>query len=342
MTDTPPNSSARTGNADAPNAVNLAVKGMATLSARALKESWGLLVALALLVLIFSLSSPYFFNAYAAKGIIEHAAFTLILATGMTLVIATGGIDVSVGATLAVTSMVTALAMTSGVPVWVSVLLGFATGAVIGMINGVLVSSLKLQSFIVTLAMLSLARGMTLILSDGYSVSNLPESFGDTFSGGSPSRVVLFGFGVLLATMFVLHRTRYGIQIRSIGGNETTSYICGVRVNFVRVSVYVFQAILAVLAGLTLTASFDAAEPTAGLSTEWLEAIAAPIIGGNALAGGRARLFGTLIGCFILSTMRSGLNISGVPVAWQQVAIGTIIVGAVAIDAFSSKRKVAA
>lgn len=317
------------------------IKGMFALSWRALKESWGLIVALIILVAIFSSLSPYFFNIYTGTGIVEHAAFTLILATGMTLVIATGGIDVSVGATLAVTSMVTAIAMTSGLPVPAAIVLGFVAGGMIGLINGAIISHLKLQSFIVTLAMLSLARGMTLILSGGYSVSNLPESFGDAFSGGSPSKVIIYGFGVLLFTMWVMHRTRYGIQIRSIGGSDTTSYICGVRVNLVRIGVYVFQALLAVLAGFTLTASFDAAEPTAGLSTEWLEAIAAPIIGGNALAGGRARLFGTLLGCFVLSTMRSGLNISGVPVAWQQVAIGSIIVGAVALDSLSRRKRVA-
>ncbi len=316
-----------------------AVTGMIDLSWRAIKESWGLIAALAVLVAIFSMASPYFFNSYSAAGIIEHASFTLILAVGMTLVIATGGIDVSVGATLAVTSMVAALCMTSGVPVVVAVLIGFLVGGGIGAANGLIISRLRLQPFIVTLAMLSLARGMTLILSDGYSIGNLPEGFGDAFSGGTPSKVILFGFGVLAATMWVMHRTPWGIQIRSIGGNDVTSFICGVRVNVVRVAVYVFQALLAVLAGFTLTASFDAAEPTAGLSTEWLEAIAAPIIGGNALAGGRARLFGTLMGCLILSTMRSGLNISGVPVAWQQVAIGAIIVGAVALDFLTRNRK---
>lgn len=305
----------------------------------ALRDCWGLCVALGLLVIVFSFASEYFFSFYTFSGIVEHASFTLILATGMTLVIATGGIDVSVGATLALTSMVTALMMVAGVPVLVAVSLGFALGATIGAINGLVIDRLKLQPFIVTLAMLSLARGLTLILSNGYPVSNLPESFADVFAANTaPDSVVYFGFGVFFLAVFVMHRSRFGIHIRSIGGSETTSYICGVRVGTLRVWVYVVQALLATLAGFTFMASLDAAEPSAGLSTEWLEAIAAPIIGGNALAGGRARLFGTLLGCLILATMRSGLNISGVPVAWQQVAIGSIIILAVAIDNLSRSR----
>jgi ribose transport system permease protein len=229
--------------------------------------------------------------------------------------------------------------MVAGVPVALAVALGFGTGALIGAINGAIIDRLKLQPFIVTLAMLSLARGLTLILSNGYPVSDLPESFAAVFAANtSPDSVVYFGFGVFFLTVFAMHRSRFGIHIRSIGGSETTSYICGIRVGALRIWVYVIQALLATLAGFTFMASLDAAEPSAGLSTEWLEAIAAPIIGGNALTGGRARLFGTLLGCFILSTMRSGLNISGVPVAWQQVAIGTIIILAVALDNFSRKR----
>jgi ribose transport system permease protein len=206
----------------------------------------------------------------------------------------------------------------------------------IGALNGALISHMKLQPFIVTLAMLSLARGLTLIISDGSPSSNLPEAFTQVFKD---EMVMVIGVGALLLTMLVMHRTKLGVQIRGIGGNEATCFICGVQVNAIRIGVYTFQAFLAVLAGFTLTASFDAAEPTAGLSTEWLEALAAPIIGGNTMAGGRARLFGTLLGCLILATMRSGLNISGVPVAWQQVAIGMIIVAAVALDVFTQRKK---
>jgi len=333
-------SAEKTTDSGSSSAIRLMADDLTKASLAALRESWGLCIALVALIIFFSLYSPYFFNAYTLNGIIEHASFTLILAVGMTLVIATGGIDVSVGATLALTSMATAIAMTSGLPVTASIIIGFGVGALIGFANGALVTKLKLQPFIVTLAMLSLARGMTLIISDGYPVRDLPESFATLFAGDTyPDKVVYFGFGVLFLTMFVMHRTRWGIYIRSIGGNETTSFICGIRAGLVKTWVYVVQALLAVLAGFTFTASLDAAEPTAGLSTEWLEAIAAPIIGGNALAGGRVRLFGTLLGCFILSTMRSGLNISGVPVAWQQVAIGSIIVAAVIFDLLYTRKR---
>lgn len=310
--------------------------GLVRLSWQTFKQSWGLVAALVLLIVVFSQASPYFLNTLVLERVVTNASFTLIMATGMTLVIATGGIDVSVGAILALTSMVAATLMNLGFPVFPAAVIGIALGAGIGAVNGSAISYLKLQPFIVTLAMLSLARGMTLIISDGSPSSNLPESFTSLFKG---DMVIFIGLGVLVLTMLVMHGTRLGIQIRAIGGNETTCFICGVRVKVLRVGTYAFQGFLAVLAGYTLTASFDSAEPTAGLSTEWLEAIAAPIIGGNTMAGGRARLFGTLMGCLILATMRSGLNISGVPTAWQQVAIGGIIVGAVALDVLSQRKR---
>lgn len=317
-------------------AVGLLARDLLKLMFQALRQSWGLIAALAVLVLIFSLASPYFFNTLVLERILTNASFTLIMATGMTFVIATGGIDVSVGAILALTSMVAATLMNMGVPVFPASLIGIGLGLGIGAVNGSLISHLKLQPFIVTLAMLSLARGLTLIISDGSPAFNLPESFTSAFKD---EMVIVIGFGLLILSMLVVHRTKLGVQIRGIGGNETTCFICGVRVNALRIGVYMFQGLLAVLAGYTLTASFDAAEPTAGLSTEWLEALAAPIIGGNTMAGGRMRLFGMLLGCLILATMRSGLNISGVPVAWQQIAIGTIIVAAVALDVLTQNKK---
>ncbi|MEO9781232.1 MAG: ABC transporter permease [Sedimentitalea sp.] len=313
-----------------------AVRAMVRLSLTALRESWGLIAALLLLVAIFSFASPWFFNTLVLERVITNASFTLIMAVGMTLVIATGGIDVSVGAVLALTSMTAAMFMIMGVNVVLAAAIGLGLGAVIGAVNGALISYLKLQPFIVTLAALSLARGLTLILSDGTPAMGLPESFTRAFKD---EMVVILALAVLVGTMWMMHRTRLGIHIRGIGGNPTTCYICGVPVNGLRIGVYTVQGLLAALAGYTLTASFDAAEPTAGLSTEWLEALAAPIIGGNTMAGGRARLFGTLMGCLILATMRSGLNISGVSVPWQQVAIGAIIVGAVGLDALTQRRR---
>ncbi|MEM5503112.1 ABC transporter permease [Ahrensia kielensis] len=306
------------------------------LMGQTLRQSWGLIVALIALVVIFSLTSPYFLNIFVFDRILTNASFTLIMATGMTLVIATGGIDVSVGATLALTSVVAATLMSLGLHWIPAASIGLILGAAIGATNGSIISYLRLQPFIVTLAMLSLARGLTLIISNGSPVRSISDGFSSAFKG---DMVMVIGFSILILTMIVIHRTRIGIHLRGIGGSEPTSFICGIPVNLMRVGVYSVQGALAVLAGYTLTASFNAAEPTAGLSTEWLEALAAPIIGGNTMAGGRIRLFGTLMGCLLLATMRSGLNISGVPVAWQQIAIGLIIVSAVAIDVFTQRKK---
>lgn len=306
------------------------------LMGQTLRQSWGLIAALVVLVVIFSQTSPYFFNGLVLDRILTNASFTLIMATGMTLVIATSGIDVSVGATLALTSVVAATLMSLGLHWIPAASIGILLGAAIGAANGSIISYLRLQPFIVTLAMLSLARGLTLIISNGSPVRGISDGFSAAFKG---DMVMVIGFSVLILAMIVVHRTRIGVHLRGVGDNEASSYICGIPVNLLRVGVYAVQGAPAVLAGYTLTASFNGAEPTAGLSTEWLEALAAPIIGGNTMAGGRIRLFGTLMGCLLLATMRSGLNISGVPVAWQQIAIGLIIVAAVALDVFIQPKK---
>lgn len=298
----------------------------------------GVVISLIALNVVFSLASPYYWSAYNLTNILDHSSISLILSVGMVFVLATGGIDLSVGSTLALTGIITALAMRSGVPAFVAVLLGITLGSAIGFVNGWVISRFNLQPFIVTLAMLSIARGLTLVISGGNPIIGMPEGFLRVFSGPR-----LLGNGVYVAALVallagvVLTSTPLGRSLRSIGGNEEAAYLCGVDTSSVRMIAHAIAGGCAAMASMLFMAGMDAAEPIAGLTTEWMEAIAAPIIGGNTLSGGRAYILGSVIGVLILSTIKSGLNMAGVGQHFQQIAIGSVIIAAVIMDSLRSR-----
>ena len=304
------------------------------------RENWGIILALILLNVFFTIASPYYLTFYNFNNMFHHAAFTLIMATGMLMVIATGGIDVSIGSNMALSGLVTANLFMIGMPVFFAAITGLLLGMLIGSINGMLITRLNLQPLIVTLAMLSILRGASLVISGGYAVEGLPENFLNVFAGHGMIKNSLFiGIGVVVIGSFVIYKTPFGIYLKSIGANEDCSYICGINVKRLKTITYSIQGGLAVLGSLVFMASVDAAEPSAGLSTEWMEAIAAPIIGGNHLDGGKANVPGMIIGALILSTIRSGLNIIRVNPAYQQVVMGFVIIIAVIVDALRSSRE---
>lgn len=293
----------------------------------------GVVVSLIVLNIVFTLASDYYFTAYNLTNILDHSAISLILSTGMVFVLATGGIDLSVGSVLALTGIVTAVAMKAGVPIGFAVLGGVLVGIAIGGTNGWIISRFRLQPFIVTLAMLSIARGLTLVISGGNPVIGMPEAFLRVFAGRRLlSNGVYIAALVALAAAIVLNKTKYGRYLRGIGDSEEAVYLCGVNPSIVKVGAYATSSGLAAFASMLFMAGMDAAEPIAGLTTEWMEAIAAPIIGGNSLNGGRAFIVGAVIGVLILSTIKSGLNMVGVGQHYQQIAIGGVIIAAVIID----------
>ncbi len=294
---------------------------------------WGVITSLIVINLFFALTSEYYWSRYNLLNIIDHSAIALLLSTGMVFVLATGGIDLSVGSILALSGIVTALAMKSGVPIIAAVFIGIGCGALVGSVSGFIISFFRLQPFIVTLAMLSIARGLALILTGGNPIIGMPDQFLTAFSGYK-----LVGNGVYLAaglaviSALVMSQTRFGQYAQAIGGNEEAAYLCGINPNRVRIIVYSIAGAFAALASMIFMADMDAAEPIAGLTTEWMEAIAAPIIGGNTLDGGRGFVFGAVIGVLILSSIKSGLNMMGVGQHFQQIAIGAVIIAAVIID----------
>ncbi|MEV7086149.1 substrate-binding domain-containing protein [Streptomyces sp. NPDC093085] len=293
----------------------------------------GALSALVVLVVAMSLLSGDFLTTQNLLNVGVQAAVTAILAFGVTFVIVTAGIDLSVGSVAALSATVLAWSATSaGVPVWLAVLLAVLTGIACGFVNGALVSYGKLPPFIATLAMLSVGRGLSLVISQGSPIA-FPTSvsrLGDTLGGWLPAPVlVMVVMG--LVTAVILGRTYLGRSMYAIGGNEEAARLSGLRVKRQKVAVYALSGLFAAVAGIVLASRLASAQPQAAQGYE-LDAIAAVVIGGASLSGGVGKASGTLIGALILAVLRNGLNLLSVSAFWQQVVIGVVIALAVLLD----------
>ena len=313
--------------------------------------------ALIVIIVVFSLLSPYYFSVGNFLTMASHVAIFGILAIGMLLVILNGGIDLSVGSTLGLSGVVAGFLM-QGVtlnalgivlfpPVWVVVILTCLLGGVVGLVNGVLVARFKVPAFVATLGVMYVARGAALLITNGLTYNNLGgrADLGNTGFNwlgfnhlfGIPIGVVVLVVVALLAST-VLSRTAFGRWLYASGGNERAAELSGVPVKTVQVSVYVLSGVCAAAAGLILSSQLTSAGPTAGLSYE-LTAIAAVVIGGAALTGGRGNVRGTLLGAFVIGFLSDGLVIIGISSYWQTVFTGAVIVLAVLLNAVQYKRR---
>ncbi|MGW0705250.1 ABC transporter permease/substrate-binding protein [Streptomyces sp. NPDC002643] len=298
----------------------------------------GALTALIALVIAMSVLSGDFLTTDNLLNIGVQAAVTAILAFGVTFVIVSAGIDLSVGSVAALSATVLAWSATSeGVPVWIAVILAIATGLACGLVNGALISYGKLPPFIATLAMLSVGRGLSLVISQGSPIA-FPESvshLGDTLGGWLPVPVlVMIVMG--LVTAVILGRTYIGRSMYAIGGNEEAARLSGLRVKRQKLAIYALSGLFAAAAGIVLASRLSSAQPQAAQGYE-LDAIAAVVIGGASLAGGTGKASGTLIGALILAVLRNGLNLLSVSAFWQQVVIGVVIALAVLLDTVRRK-----
>lgn len=298
----------------------------------------GALSALVVLLVAMSLLSGDFLTTQNLLNVGVQAAVTAILAFGVTFVIVSAGIDLSVGSVAALSATVLAWSATSeGMPVWLAVIFAVGTGIACGFVNGLLVSYGKLPPFIATLAMLSVARGLSLVISQGSpipfpdSVSNL----GDTIGGWLPVPVIVM-IAMGLITALVLGRTYIGRSMYAIGGNEEAARLSGLRVKRQKLVIYGLSGLFAAVAGIVLASRLVSAQPQAAQGYE-LDAIAAVVIGGASLAGGVGKASGTLIGALILAVLRNGLNLLSVSAFWQQVVIGVVIALAVLLDTLRRK-----
>lgn len=313
-------------------------QGGATAGLRRLLLDNGALTALIVLVIAMSALSGDFLTTDNLLNVGVQAAVTAILAFGVTFVIVSAGIDLSVGSVAALSATVLAWSATShGVPVVLAVVLAVATGVAAGLVNGFLIAYGKLPPFIATLAMLSVGRGLSLVVSGGSPIP-FPDSvshLGDTLGGWLPVPVLVMVVLGLVAAL-ILGRTYIGRSMYAIGGNEEAARLSGLRVKKQKLAIYALSGLFAAAAGIVLAARLSSAQPQAADGYE-LDAIAAVVIGGASLAGGTGKASGTLIGALILAVLRNGLNLLSVSAFWQQVVIGVVIALAVLLDTVRRK-----
>ncbi|MFP3356052.1 ribose ABC transporter permease [Planococcus sp. SIMBA_143] len=292
-------------------------------------------IGLILIIIIITAINPSFLSMSNILNVLRQVSINALIAFGMTFVILTGGIDLSVGSILALTGAVTAGMMASGIDPILAMLLGLFLGAVLGAINGVIIAKGKVAPFIATLATMTIYRGLTLVYTEGRPISGLGDSMAFQMLGkgyflGIPVPVVtmLLSFGILY---FILKKTTFGRRVYAVGGNEEASVLSGINADRIKIYVYSLVGALAALASLILTSRLNSAQPTAGQMFE-LDAIAAVVLGGTSLTGGRGWIVGTLIGALIIGVLNNGLNLIGVSSFFQQVVKGAVILLAVLLD----------
>ena len=294
---------------------------------------------LALLCSVFAFASPQFFTSANLANVALQAAALIIVSVGMTLVILTEGIDLSLGAVLGLCGVVMGLLLVGrGVPLGVAIAAALAVGVVAGACNGVLVAYFGMPPFIVTLGVYGMAQSVAMVLTAGNSVTGLPAAV-RFFNEGSWLGVpipVLAMLIVFALTWVLLYRTRFGRYVFAIGGNRQALVLAGVPVRAWLVAVYAYVGLLAALASFIMTARMNAAHPTIAIGLEF-DAIAAVILGGTSFEKGRGGLMGTLLGALAVAVLRNGLNLIGLSTEWQVAVVGLVIVGAVAIDALRGR-----
>ena len=296
-------------------------------------RQFGTLIGLVLLCAALWILTPHFLTMSNLVNVVEQTSINAIVAVGMTFVILSGGIDLSVGSIVALAGVVLGTALQSGQPLPIALTLGLAAGTACGLANGGLISWGGLPPFIVTLGMMSIARGAALLFTEGRPVSGFDASFRALATGRAgvaPAPVIAMVL-VYAAAHVVLTRTTFGRYVYAIGGNEEATRLSGVAVRFHKTMVYGVSGLMSGVAAVMLTARLNSAQPIAGINYE-LDAIAATVIGGTSLMGGEGTLGGTLVGALIMGVLRNGLNLLGVSSFLQQIVIGGVIVVAVLLD----------
>lgn len=295
------------------------------------------LIALLLLIVVVSTLSPNFFTLNNIFNILQQTSVNAIMAVGMTLVILTSGIDLSVGSLLALTGAVAASMVGADVNALVAVVGALALGATIGGVTGVIIAKGKVQAFIATLVMMLLLRGVTRVYTDGSPINTGFSDNADLFSWfgigrpfGIPTPIWLMMI-VFLSAWYVLHHTRLGRYIYALGGNEAATRLSGISVDKIKIIVYALCGLLAALASVIEVARLSSAQPMAGNGYE-LDAIAAVVLGGTSLAGGKGRIMGTLIGALILGFLNNALNLLGISSNYQMIVKAVVILLAVLVD----------
>ncbi|MEG2291599.1 MAG: ribose ABC transporter permease [Clostridium sp.] len=297
------------------------------------------LIGLVLLCVVITFVAPTFLTLSNITNVFTQVSVNAIIAVGMTFVILTGGIDLSVGSTLAISGALAASIIKSTGNIYLALIASSVVGIGIGLINGLLISKGKIQAFIATLATMTIFRGVTLVYTNGTPISKLPDSFvmlGNAKVGFLPVPVIITIIVAAIA-IYVLSQTKLGRYIYALGGNEDSARLSGINTTKIKTLVYVVSGFASSVAGVIIASRIGSASPNAGIGFE-LDAIAAVVIGGTSLAGGEGRISGTLIGALIIGVLNNGLNLMNVSPFYQSIVKGLVILVAVLLDKKSRKK----
>lgn len=305
-------------------------------------RSLGPVLGLVLLCLGMWIATPYFLTGSNLLQVVQQSSLNAIIALGMTFVILTGGIDLSVGSVLALVGVVTAYWLQNNMPVPAAIAAGLLLGTLCGLVNGFFIAWGRIAPFIVTLGMMGIARGAALIFSKGSPISGFAEGFRTLATGNVLffSNMILLMLVLYIIAYFILRQTRFGRHAYCIGGNEHAAFLSGVQVRWCKAGVYAFSGFTAAVSAVLLTARLNSAQPTAGNMYE-LDAIAAAVIGGTSLMGGEGNAFGTLVGALIIGVLRNGLTLLEVDGYVQNVVVGGVIIVSAMLDAYLKSHKLA-
>ncbi|ERI07128.1 ABC transporter permease subunit [Aneurinibacillus aneurinilyticus] len=297
-------------------------------------QKLGPFIGLLVITIILAVMSPNFLTLNNILNVLRQVSINALIAFGMTFVILTGGIDLSVGAILALSGALTAGLMTGGMDPLLAILVGLLAGTAMGMVNGLLVAKGKVAPFIATLATMTIFRGLTLVYTEGRPITGFDSDMFTMLGAGYLFNIpvpVIWTIGCFAVLYFILKKTAFGRRVYAIGGNEEAAILSGIKVSRVKVYIYALTGFLSALAGIILTSRLNSAQANAGMGYE-LDAIAAVVLGGTSLSGGRGWIFGTLIGAMIIGVLNNGLNLLEVSSFYQQVVKGSVILLAVLLD----------
>lgn len=302
---------------------------------KAIMKKSGSLIGLVVLFVVIACLNSSFIDPGNLKNLLRQVSINALISFGMTFVILTGGIDLSVGSILALSSALMGSFIVGGLDPIFGIVLACLIGAALGAVNGLVITYGKVAPFIATLATMTIFRGLTLVYTNGNPISGLTDNeaflnFGQGYflELPVPAVMMLIMFGILY---FILHKTPLGRKTYAVGGNEKVSYIAGIKIKRIKIFAYTITGMLCGMAGAILTSRLNSAQPTAGTGYE-LDAIAAVVLGGTSLSGGKGRIVGTLVGALIIGTLNNGLNILNVSSFYQQVVKGIVILLAVLMD----------
>lgn len=297
-------------------------------------QKLGPFIGLLVITIILAVMSPNFLTLNNILNVLRQVSINALIAFGMTFVILTGGINLSVGAILALSGALTAGLMTGGMDPLLAILVGLLAGTAMGMVNGLLVAKGKVAPFIATLATMTIFRGLTLVYTEGRPITGFDSDMFTMLGAGYLFNIpvpVIWTIGCFAVLYFILKKTAFGRRVYAIGGNEEAAILSGIKVSRVKVYIYALTGFLSALAGIILTSRLNSAQANAGMGYE-LDAIAAVVLGGTSLSGGRGWIFGTLIGAMIIGVLNNGLNLLEVSSFYQQVVKGSVILLAVLLD----------